>query len=110
MLVGPKSTMTNETFRRRSRLIPHYIVQPTLVPNHTRPTFVDEGARRAMSGFRSYCLCGDHRAGVGGRLTALREGSLVVNSSQAGRHATPGPVEPGKGDKIRSAAPPSNLF
>ncbi|RCW85089.1 circularly permuted type 2 ATP-grasp protein [Paracoccus lutimaris] len=87
MLVGPKSTKDEvEAFRKKIEADPsNYIAQPTLALS-TCPTFVDEGIAPRHVDLRPYCLCGDRIELVPGGLTrvALREGSLVVNSSQGG--------------------------
>ena len=87
MLVGPKSTKEEiELFRKKIEADPgNYIAQPTLALS-TCPTFVDEGIAPRHVDLRPYCLCGDRIELVPGGLTrvALREGSLVVNSSQGG--------------------------
>jgi uncharacterized circularly permuted ATP-grasp superfamily protein len=87
MLVGPKSTKEEiEEFRKKIEADPsNYIAQPTLALS-TCPTFVDEGIAPRHVDLRPYCLCGDRIELVPGGLTrvALREGSLVVNSSQGG--------------------------
>ena len=87
MLVGPKSTREEvEEFRKKIEADPgNYIAQPTLALS-TCPTFVDEGIAPRHVDLRPYCLCGDRIELVPGGLTrvALREGSLVVNSSQGG--------------------------
>ncbi|MBU2957325.1 circularly permuted type 2 ATP-grasp protein [Paracoccus sp. C2R09] len=87
MLVGPKSTKEEiELFRRKIEANPsNYIAQPTLSLS-TCPTFVEEGIAPRHVDLRPYCLCGDRIELVPGGLTrvALREGSLVVNSSQGG--------------------------
>ncbi|WP_022707930.1 MULTISPECIES: circularly permuted type 2 ATP-grasp protein [Paracoccus] len=87
MLVGPKSTKEEiEHFRRKIEANPsNYIAQPTLSLS-TCPTFVEEGIAPRHVDLRPYCLCGDRIELVPGGLTrvALREGSLVVNSSQGG--------------------------
>ncbi|MFO1165469.1 MAG: circularly permuted type 2 ATP-grasp protein [Paracoccus sp. (in: a-proteobacteria)] len=87
MLVGPKSTREEiETFRKKIEADPgNYIAQPTLALS-TCPTFVDAGIAPRHVDLRPYCLCGDRIELVPGGLTrvALREGSLVVNSSQGG--------------------------
>ena len=87
MLVGPKSTAEEiADFARRIEADPqNYIAQPTLALS-TCPTFVDEGVAPRHVDLRPYCLCGDRVELVPGGLTrvALREGSLVVNSSQGG--------------------------
>ena len=87
MLVGPRATKEEiETFRKKIEANPsNYIAQPTLSLS-TVPTFVDEGIAPRHVDLRPYCLCGDRIELVPGGLTrvALREGSLVVNSSQGG--------------------------
>lgn len=87
MLVGPKSTKAEvEEFRARILANPaNYIAQPTLALS-TTPTFVDEGIAPRHVDLRPYCLVGEKIELVPGGLTrvALREGSLVVNSSQGG--------------------------
>ncbi|WP_411957048.1 circularly permuted type 2 ATP-grasp protein [Paracoccus homiensis] len=87
MLVGPKSTKEEvEIFRKKIEANPsNYIAQPTLSLS-TCPTFVEEGVAPRHVDLRPYCLCGDRIELVPGGLTrvALREGSLVVNSSQGG--------------------------
>jgi uncharacterized circularly permuted ATP-grasp superfamily protein len=87
MLVGPKSTREEvEAFRARIVSDPgNYIAQPTLALS-TVPTFVDEGVAPRHVDLRPYCLVGERIELVPGGLTrvALREGSLVVNSSQGG--------------------------
>ena len=87
MLVGPKSTKAEiEAFRTKIVADPsNYIAQPTLALSAT-PTFVDEGIAPRHVDLRPYCLVGERIELVPGGLTrvALREGSLVVNSSQGG--------------------------
>ncbi len=84
MLVGPKSTKEQiESFRARLKANPeNYIAQPTLALSAV-PSFVE--APRHVD-LRPYCLVGERIELVPGGLTrvALREGSLVVNSSQGG--------------------------
>ena len=62
-----------------------YIAQPTLALS-TVPTLVDQGIAPRHVDLRPYVLCGKEVRIVPGGLTrvALREGSLVVNSSQGG--------------------------
>ncbi|MTH77804.1 circularly permuted type 2 ATP-grasp protein [Paracoccus aestuariivivens] len=87
MLIGPKAT--KEEIAKFAELIKanpsNYIAQPTLALS-TSPTFVAEGIAPRHVDLRPYCLCGDRVELVPGGLTrvALREGSLVVNSSQGG--------------------------
>ena len=87
MLVGPKSTKEEiELFRHKIIADPsNYIAQPTLALSAT-PTFVAEGVAPRHVDLRPYCLVGESIELVPGGLTrvALREGSLVVNSSQGG--------------------------
>jgi uncharacterized circularly permuted ATP-grasp superfamily protein len=87
MLVGPKSTKAQiEEFRALIMADPgNYIAQPTLALS-TTPTFVEEGIAPRHVDLRPYCLVGERIELVPGGLTrvALREGSLVVNSSQGG--------------------------
>ncbi len=87
MLVGPTSTRDErERFRQRILDAPErFIAQPTLSLSQV-PTFCgDELAPRHVD-LRPYVLTGREIRFVPGGLTrvALREGSLVVNSSQGG--------------------------
>ncbi|MBJ2150788.1 circularly permuted type 2 ATP-grasp protein [Paracoccus sp. IB05] len=87
MLVGPTASKAEvEAFRAQLLANPsNYIAQPTLALS-TVPTFVDEGVAPRHVDLRPYCLVGERIELVKGGLTrvALREGSLVVNSSQGG--------------------------
>jgi len=87
MLVGPKSSKAEiEDFRARIIGNPgNYIAQPTLALS-TTPTFVEEGIAPRHVDLRPYCLVGERIELVPGGLTrvALKDGSLVVNSSQGG--------------------------
>ena len=87
MLVGPTSTKEqHELFRQKILARPdNYIVQPTLALS-TCPTFVDQGIAPRHVDLRPYVLVGDQIRITPGGLTrvALKEGSLVVNSSQGG--------------------------
>ncbi|RNF35348.1 circularly permuted type 2 ATP-grasp protein [Paracoccus methylarcula] len=87
MLVGPRASKEEiETFRKKIEANPsNYIAQPTLSLS-TCPTFVEQGIAPRHVDLRPFCLCGDRIELVPGGLTrvALREGSLVVNSSQGG--------------------------
>ncbi len=88
MLVGPTSTREQiESFRQAIIAEPHrYIAQPTLALS-TVPTFTEQGVAPRHVDFRPFVLSGaDGVQTVPGGLTrvALREGSLVVNSSQGG--------------------------
>jgi len=87
MLIGPAATRSElEEFRRRLRARPsNYIAQPTIALS-TCPTFVDAGIAPRHIDLRPFVLSGKEISIVPGGLTrvALREGSLVVNSSQGG--------------------------
>lgn len=87
MLVGPTSTK-NEINLFRDKILAnpdHYIAQPTLALS-TCPTFVESGVAPRHIDLRPYVLSGKDITMVPGGLTrvALKEGSLVVNSSQGG--------------------------
>lgn len=87
MLVGPASTMAQRAeFRERIIADPgKYIAQPTLALS-TCPTFVEAGIAPRHVDLRPFVLSGKQTRVVPGGLTrvALKEGSLVVNSSQGG--------------------------
>ncbi len=87
MLVGPASTKAEiEDFRKALIANPsNYIAQPTLSLS-TCPTFVDSGVAPRHIDLRPFVLSGKEVQMVPGGLTrvALKEGSLVVNSSQGG--------------------------
>ncbi|MFZ5748158.1 MAG: circularly permuted type 2 ATP-grasp protein [Pseudomonadota bacterium] len=88
MLVGPTATREQiENFRAALVAEPHrYIAQPTLALS-TVPTVTDTGLAPRHVDFRPFVLTGSKGVKVvPGGLTrvALREGSLVVNSSQGG--------------------------
>jgi uncharacterized circularly permuted ATP-grasp superfamily protein len=87
MLIGPAATKAEiETFRKRVQANPaNYIAQPTLSLS-TCPTFVEKGIAPRHVDLRPFVLSGKEVTLVPGGLTrvALREGSLVVNSSQGG--------------------------
>jgi uncharacterized circularly permuted ATP-grasp superfamily protein len=87
MLIGPAATKAElEAFRKRLRANPaNYIAQPTLSLS-TCPTFVEKGVAPRHVDLRPFVLSGKETRIVPGGLTrvALKEGSLVVNSSQGG--------------------------
>jgi uncharacterized circularly permuted ATP-grasp superfamily protein len=87
MLVGPASTAKEiENFRSALLANPsNYIAQPTLSLS-TCPTYVDSGIAPRHIDLRPFVLSGKTVQIVPGGLTrvALKEGSLVVNSSQGG--------------------------
>lgn len=87
MLVGPTSSKEElALFREKIVADPaRYIAQPTLALS-TCPTFVESGIAPRHIDLRPYVLSGKDVSMVPGGLTrvALKEGSLVVNSSQGG--------------------------
>ena len=87
MLVGPASTKAEiAAFREQLVANPsNYIAQPTLSLS-TCPTFVESGVAPRHIDLRPFVLSGKTVQMVPGGLTrvALKEGSLVVNSSQGG--------------------------
>lgn len=87
MLVGPASTQAEiADFKERVKANPQgYIAQPTLALS-TCPTFVESGVAPRHIDLRPFVLSGKEVRMAPGGLTrvALKEGSLVVNSSQGG--------------------------
>jgi uncharacterized circularly permuted ATP-grasp superfamily protein len=87
MLVGPAATRAEvEAFRAVLLANPaNYIAQPTLSLS-TCPTYVERGIAPRHIDLRPFVLSGKQVQMVPGGLTrvALKEGSLVVNSSQGG--------------------------
>ena len=87
MLVGPAASQQEiEDFRAALLANPtNYIAQPTLALS-TCPTFVESGIAPRHIDLRPFVLSGKSVQMVPGGLTrvALKEGSLVVNSSQGG--------------------------
>ncbi|ORE95616.1 circularly permuted type 2 ATP-grasp protein [Acuticoccus yangtzensis] len=88
MLVGPAATKDQiEEFRAKLKADPdEFIAQPTLALS-TCPTFVETGIAPRHVDLRPFVLYGSKGIKtVAGGLTrvALKEGSLVVNSSQGG--------------------------
>jgi uncharacterized circularly permuted ATP-grasp superfamily protein len=87
MLVGPAASAAEiDAFRARLRARPdNYVAQPTLALSAC-PTFVESGIAPRHIDLRPFVLAGKTITIVRGGLTrvALRENSLVVNSSQGG--------------------------
>jgi uncharacterized circularly permuted ATP-grasp superfamily protein len=87
MLVGPAATRAEiDAFRAVLDANPaNYIAQPTLALS-TCPTYVEQGIAPRHIDLRPFVLSGRSVQMVPGGLTrvALKEGSLVVNSSQGG--------------------------
>jgi uncharacterized circularly permuted ATP-grasp superfamily protein len=88
MLIGPKADKaTLATFRAKLKTDPkNFVAQPTLALS-TCPTCTESGLAPRHVDLRPFVLTGsNHVTIVPGGLTrvALKEGSLVVNSSQGG--------------------------
>ncbi|MCD1641993.1 circularly permuted type 2 ATP-grasp protein [Aurantimonas coralicida] len=87
MLVGPAaSTAEREAFAAKLRARPrNYIAQPTLALS-TVPILAEQGLAPRHVDLRPFVLVSDKVRIIPGGLTrvALKEGSLVVNSSQGG--------------------------
>ena len=87
MLIGPKATQEErDAYAKRIEADPgDFIAQPTLDLS-TVPSLTPSGIGPRHVDLRPYCLVGKSMRLVPGGLTrvALREGSLVVNSSQGG--------------------------
>jgi uncharacterized circularly permuted ATP-grasp superfamily protein len=87
MLVGPASTKSErEAFSKKLKARPrNYIAQPTLALS-TTPIFTEKGLAPRHVDLRPFVLVSDRIRITPGGLTrvALKEGSLVVNSSQGG--------------------------
>jgi uncharacterized circularly permuted ATP-grasp superfamily protein len=87
MLIGPHSSV-EQRVEMRARILAdprNYIAQPVLGLS-TAPCFIDGAIEPRHVDLRPYVLFGEKTTIVPGGLTrvALREGSLVVNSSQGG--------------------------
>jgi uncharacterized circularly permuted ATP-grasp superfamily protein len=87
MLVGPTSTKAEcDRFSKKLKANPsNYIAQPTLALS-TTPIFTEAGLAPRHVDLRPYVLVSDRVRITPGGLTrvALKQGSLVVNSSQGG--------------------------
>jgi uncharacterized circularly permuted ATP-grasp superfamily protein len=87
MLVGPASTKAErDAFAEKLKARPrNYIAQPTLALS-TTPIFTESGLAPRHVDLRPFVLVSDRIRITPGGLTrvALKEGSLVVNSSQGG--------------------------
>ncbi|MAI46169.1 MAG: circularly permuted type 2 ATP-grasp protein [Hyphomicrobiaceae bacterium TMED74] len=87
MLIGPKATKDEcQTFAKKIEAGPSaYIAQPTLELS-AAPTLAGNSLGARHVDFRPFCLVGRRVRLSAGGLTrvALKEGSLVVNSSQGG--------------------------
>jgi uncharacterized circularly permuted ATP-grasp superfamily protein len=87
MLIGPESTREQrEDFRHRIEARPRSFIAQPVVALSVQPVFEDGRLRRAHQDLRPFVLTGPDIQVTPGGLTrvALKEGSLVVNSSQGG--------------------------
>jgi uncharacterized circularly permuted ATP-grasp superfamily protein len=102
MLIGPMASKEEiEAFRARILADPaRYIAQPTLALS-TCPTLTQAGLAPRHIDLRPFVLSGKEITIVPGGLTrvALREGSLVVNSSQGGGTKDTWVLEPMEGGR-----------
>ena len=87
MLIGPHATAKEcDEFRRQVKAEPrNYVAQPTISLSR-HPTYTGTEFAGRHIDLRPFVLYGENTVVVPGGLTrvALREGSLVVNSSQGG--------------------------
>ena len=87
MLIGPKATKNQiKIFTKKIKNNPQkYIAQPTLDLS-TCPTYTSNGMSPRHVDLRPFCLMGREMNVIKGALTrvALKENSLIVNSSQGG--------------------------
>jgi uncharacterized circularly permuted ATP-grasp superfamily protein len=108
MLIGPAATQAEiEDFKKAVMAKPDgYIAQPTLSLS-TSPTFVESGIAPRHIDLRPFVLSGKEVQMVPGGLTrvALKEGSLVVNSSQGGGTKDTWILEGDRRTKPRNGAP-----
>jgi uncharacterized circularly permuted ATP-grasp superfamily protein len=87
MLVGPHATKAEcEKFKEKVRKNPRNFIAQPVVPLSRAPAFCEEAMKGRHIDLRPFILSGEKVTIVPGGLTrvALREGSLVVNSSQGG--------------------------
>jgi uncharacterized circularly permuted ATP-grasp superfamily protein len=107
MLIGTQATKEEcAQFRERVRREPrNYIAQP-VVPLSRSPSFCDGRMKGRHVDLRPYILCGEKVTIIPGALTrvALREGSLVVNSSQGGGSKDTWVVDEDEGGEIHQNA------
>jgi uncharacterized circularly permuted ATP-grasp superfamily protein len=87
MLIGPSASDAEiEAMRKRVEADPRNYIAQEVVPLSRHPTLVEDHLAGRHIDLRPFVLCGDKVEVIPGGLTrvALREGSLVVNSSQGG--------------------------
>jgi len=87
MLIGPQAQEDEiEQFRARIRLAPHkFVAQPTVRLSKV-PTFLAGGMKGCHCDLRAFVIQGETTTVFAGGLArvAMKDGSLVVNSSQGG--------------------------
>jgi uncharacterized circularly permuted ATP-grasp superfamily protein len=110
MLVGPHSTREQcAVFAEKIRANPrNYIAQPTLALSRV-PTIVGDHFEGRHVDLRPYVLYGREIFVLPGGLTrvALKQGSLVVNSSQGGGSKDTWVLADSAGDEEQNSPPPS---
>ena len=87
IVIGPKSTKAElEEAAAKLKADPANFISQTMVDLSVAPTLVDSGARARHVDLRPYAITGKDTWVLPGGLTrvALKEGSLIVNSSQGG--------------------------
>jgi uncharacterized circularly permuted ATP-grasp superfamily protein len=101
MLIGTESTKEQrEEFRRRIEARPRSFIAQPIVALSVQPVFDGGRLRRAHQDLRPFVLSGPEVHVTPGGLTrvALKEGSLVVNSSQGGGSRDTWVMAEGDGD------------
>ena len=101
MLIGSESTKDQrEDFRRRIEARPRSFIAQPIVALSVQPVFEDGRLRRAHQDLRPFVLSGPEVHVTPGGLTrvALKDGSLVVNSSQGGGSRDTWVMAEGDGD------------
>ena len=101
MLIGSESTKDQrDDFRRRIEARPRSFIAQPIVALSVQPVFEDGRLRRAHQDLRPFVLSGPEVHVTPGGLTrvALKEGSLVVNSSQGGGSRDTWVMAEGDGD------------
>ena len=101
MLIGTESTKEQrEEFRRRIEARPRSFIAQPIVALSVQPVFDGGRFRPAHQDFRPFVLSGPEVHVTPGGLTrvALKEGSLVVNSSQGGGSRDTWVMAEGDGD------------
>ena len=106
MLIGPAATDAElAAMRARVEADPRGFVAQEVVSLSRHPTLVDDHLAGRHIDFRPFVLSGDRVEVIPGGLTrvALREGSLIVNSSQGGGSKDTWVLAPHEGGSPREA-------